>query len=136
MGFIFQGLRFVFSLGDCGGAVDLLSPDTSASQLFDALAECIEELIKDNKDSQADVDAPSKLGFTFSFPCIQTVGKRSFYYISCLLYLLIYPLVYFLSVFSSLVPSSDLRAFHLLCLLLAASFFGKNFIYFEYFSSL
>lgn len=65
------------NLADCGGDVDLMSPDTSASQLFDALADCIEELIKDNKDSQANADAPSKLGFTFSFPCIQTALDTS-----------------------------------------------------------
>lgn len=58
------------NLHTCGGSVDLMAAETSASQLFDVLVGCITELI-DEGDKERFSKTPTKLGFTFSFPCVQ-----------------------------------------------------------------
>lgn len=65
------------NLAECGGALDLMARDTTASQLFDALVECICELVDNNKEAEYLKRNPTKLGFTFSFPCVQAALNTS-----------------------------------------------------------
>ena len=69
----FSRRLFFFSLAECGGKLDLMAPETTASQLFDVLAGCISELINENNEAERFEKNPTKLGFTFSFPCVQSV---------------------------------------------------------------
>lgn len=60
------------NLSECGGNIDLMSPKTTASQLFDVLVGCIEELAENKQETENLKTVPTTLGFTFSFPCVQS----------------------------------------------------------------
>ncbi|CDJ56071.1 hexokinase, putative, partial [Eimeria maxima] len=65
------------NLYECGGEIDLMARETSASLLFDVLISNIEELINKNNDKEKLNKQPAKLGFTFSFPCAQSELNNS-----------------------------------------------------------
>ncbi|XP_022592522.2 hexokinase [Cyclospora cayetanensis] len=66
------------NLYECGGDVNLMARETSASQLFDVLAACVSELVDDQQqDREAFNKGPGLLGFTFSFPCTQSALDTS-----------------------------------------------------------
>lgn len=69
--------QFVKNLAECGGKLDLMARETTASQLFDVLVDCISELIDENDEAQRFQKEPTKLGFTFSFPCMQSALNTS-----------------------------------------------------------
>nr|ANF07129.1 hexokinase [Eimeria tenella] len=63
--------QFLKNLYECGGEIDLMARETSASQLFDVLAGCVGELVEENNEKELLKKKAAKLGFTFSFPCAQ-----------------------------------------------------------------
>ncbi|KAL8439371.1 hypothetical protein Efla_001841 [Eimeria flavescens] len=66
------------NLAECGGAeVDLMDEKTTSSQLFDVLVDCVVELVEEHKEAEALKKNPTKLGFTFSFPCSQSALNTS-----------------------------------------------------------
>ncbi|KAL8444622.1 hypothetical protein Emag_005405 [Eimeria magna] len=66
------------NLAACGGKeVDLMARETTSSQLFNVLVDCVAELVEEHHEAEAFKKNPTKLGFTFSFPCVQNALNTS-----------------------------------------------------------
>ncbi|KAL8270107.1 hypothetical protein Esti_005961 [Eimeria stiedai] len=73
-----QSNQFIKNLASCGGKeVDLMARGTTSTQLFDVLVDCVAELVKEHHETEAFKKNPTKLGFTFSFPCVQDALNAS-----------------------------------------------------------